>query len=171
MKRGLLILVLAVVALNVNAQTKIAHINGQVLRDTLQLQKDAVEKLKKFEQEGILELQEMNKSFEAAFMRYEQNKNDWTPVMLQLEEEKLQKKQVAFQTRQQELQQEIQIYGQELNKPVLELIETAINNVAETKKLSYVLDETVIAYFKGGIDITSDVMSELLKLEAELLGR
>lgn len=36
MKRGLLILVLAVVALNVNAQTKIAHINSQVLLDTLQ---------------------------------------------------------------------------------------------------------------------------------------
>ena len=34
MKRGLLILVLAVVALNVNAQTKIAHINSQVLLDT-----------------------------------------------------------------------------------------------------------------------------------------
>ena len=171
MKKGLLILVLAVVALNVNAQTKIAHINGQVLRDTLQTQKDAVAKLQKFEKEGVLELQEMNKSLEAAFVRYQQNEKDWLPVVKQMEEEKIQKKQVALQTRQQELEQQIQIYAQELNKPVLELIATAINNVAESKKLSYVIDESVTAYFKGGIDITNEVMAELLKLEKELLGK
>ncbi len=84
MKRGLLILVLAVVALNVNAQTKIAHINSQVLLDTLQSRKDAMEKLKKFEEEGVLELQEMNKSFEAAVMRYQQNEKDWSPVIKQM---------------------------------------------------------------------------------------
>tara|TARA_B100000123_G_C25701150_1_gene415366 strand:+ start:586 stop:1101 length:516 start_codon:yes stop_codon:yes gene_type:complete len=171
MKRGLLILVLAVVALNVNAQTKIAHINSQVLLDTLQSRKDAMAKLKKFEEEGVLELQEMNKSFEAAVMRYQQNEKDWSPVIKQMEEEKLQKKQVALQTRQQELEQQMQIYGQELNKPILELVQTAVNNVAESKKLSYVLDETVTLYFKGGIDITNEVMAELLKLEKELLGK
>ncbi|MEE3145197.1 MAG: OmpH family outer membrane protein [Bacteroidota bacterium] len=171
MKRGLLILVLAVVALNVNAQTKIAHINSQVLLDTLQSRKDAMAKLKKFEEEGVLELQEMNKSFEAAVMRYQQNEKDWSPVIKQMEEEKLQKKQVALQTRQQELEQQMQIYGQELNKPILELVQTAVNNVAEGKKLSYVLDETVTLYFKGGIDITNEVMTELLKLEKELLGK
>lgn len=171
MKRGLLILVLAVVALNLNAQTKIAHINSQVLLDTLQSRKDAMAKLKKFEEEGVLELQEMNKSFEAAVMRYQQNEKDWSPVIKQMEEEKLQKKQVALQTRQQELEQQMQIYGQELNKPILELVQTAVNNVAESKKLSYVLDETVTLYFKGGIDITNEVMAELLKLEKELLGK
>ena len=171
MKRGLLILVLAVVALNVNAQTKIAHINSQVLLDTLQSRKDAMAKLKKFEEEGVLELQEMNKSFEAAVMRYQQNEKDWSPVIKQMEEEKLQKKQVALQTRQQELEQQMQIYGQELNKPILELVQTAVNNIAESKKLSYVLDETVTLYFKGGIDITNEVLTELLKLEKELLGK
>ena len=65
----------------------------------------------------------------------------------------------------------MQIYGQELNKPILELVQTAVNNVAESKKLSYVLDETVTLYFKGGIDITNEVMTELLKLEKELLGK
>ena len=171
MKRGLLILVLAVLALNVNAQTKIAHINSQVLLDTLQSRKDAMAKLKKFEEEGVLELQEMNKSLEAAYVRYQQNEKDWSPVIKQMEEEKLQKKQVALQTRQQELEQQMQIYGQELNKPILELVQTAVNNVAESKKLSYVLDETVTLYFKGGIDITNEVMTELLKLEKELLGK
>lgn len=171
MKKVLLILVLVLGGLNVNAQTKIAHINSQKLLDTLQSRKDAMASLKKFEDEGVLELQEMNKSFEAAYMRYQQNEKDMTPVIQQMEQEKLQKKQQALQTRQSELEQQMQIYGQELNRPILELVQAAVNNVAESMKVSYVLDETVTLYFQGGTDITKEVMTELLKLEAELMGK
>lgn len=171
MKKVLLILVLVLGGLNVNAQTKIAHINSQKLLDTLQSRKDAMASLKKFEDEGVLELQEMNKSFEAAYMRYQQNEKDMTPVIQQMEQEKLQKKQQALQTRQSELEQQMQIYGQELNRPILELVQAAVNNVAESMKVSYVLDETVTLYFQGGTDITKEVMAELLKLEAELMGK
>ncbi len=171
MKKGLLLLVLVFGGINMNAQTKIAHINSQQLLDTLQSRKDAMAKLQKFEEEGVLELQEMNKSFEAAYIRYQQNEKDMTPVIQQMEQEKLQKKQQALQTRQQELEQQMQIYGQELNKPILDLVQTAVNNVAESKKFSYVLDETVTLYFKGGVDITKEVMTELLKLEKELMGK
>jgi Skp family chaperone for outer membrane proteins len=85
-----------------------------------------------------------------------------------MEQEKLMKKQQALETRQVELEQQMQIYGQELNKPILDLVQTAVNNIAESKKLSYVLDETVTLYFQGGIDLTQEVMTELLKLEAAL---
>ena len=171
MKKALLILVLIMGGVSVKAQTKVAHINSQKLLDTLQSRKDAMAKLKKFEEEGVVELQEMNKSFEAAYIRYQQNEKDWSPVIQKMEQEKLMKKQQALETRQQELEQQMQIYGQELNKPILELVQTAVNNVAESKKLSYVLDETVTLYFQGGMDITNEVMSELLKLEAELMGK
>jgi outer membrane protein len=134
---------------SVNAQTKVAHINSQKLLDTLQSRKDAMTKLKQFEEEGVVELQEMNKSFEAAYIRYQQNEKDWSPVIQKMEQEKLMKKQQALETRQQELEQQMQIYGQELNKPILELVQSAVNNVAESKKIQYVLDETVTLYFKG----------------------
>jgi outer membrane protein len=171
MKRALLILVLIMGGVSVNAQTKVAHINSQKLLDTLQSRKDAMAKLKQFEEEGVVELQEMNKSFEAAYIRYQQNEKDWSPVIQKMEQEKLMKKQQALETRQQELEQQMQIYGQELNKPILELVQSAVNNVAESKKISYVLDETVTLYFQGGMDITNEVMSELLKLEAEMMGK
>ena len=171
MKRVLLILVLIMGGGSANAQTKVAHINSQKLLDTLQSRKDAMTKLKKFEEEGVVELQEMNKSFETAYIRYQQNEKDWSPVIQKMEQEKLMKKQQALETRQQELEQQMQIYGQELNKPILELVQSAVNNVAESKKISYVLDETVTLYFQGGMDITNEVMSELLKLEAELMGK
>ena len=171
MKRVLLILVLIMGGVSANAQTKVAHINSQKLLGTLQSRKDAMTKLKKFEEEGVVELQEMNKSFETAYIRYQQNEKDWSPVIQKMEQEKLMKKQQALETRQQELEQQMQIYGQELNKPILELVQSAVNNVAESKKISYVLDETVTLYFQGGMDITNEVMSELLKLEAELMGK
>ena len=171
MKKALLILALIMGGVSVTAQTKVAHINSQKLLDTLQSRKDAMSKLKKFEEEGVVELQEMNKSFEAAYIRYQQNEKDWSPVIQKMEQEKLMKKQQALETRQQELEQQMQIYGQELNKPILELVQSAVNNVAERKKISYVLDETVTLYFQGGMDITNEVMSELLKLEAELMGK
>ena len=101
----------------------------------------------------------------------QQNEKDMTPVIQQMEQEKLQKKQQALQTRQSELEQQMQIYGQELNRPILELVQAAVNNVAESMKVSYVLDETVTLYFQGGTDITKEVMAELLKLEAELMGK
>ncbi len=171
MKKGLLILAIAFIGMNINAQTKVAHINSQVLLDTLQSRKDAMVALKKFEEEGVTELQEMQKSFEAAYLRYQQNEKDWSPVIQKMEQEKLMKKQQALEQRQAELEQQMQIYGQELNKPILALVQTAVSNVAEKEKISYVLDETVTLYFNGNgsVDLTSKVMTELLKLEAEML--
>jgi len=173
MKKVLLVLALAFSGIALNAQTKVAHINSQALLDTLQSRKDAMTKLKKFEEEGVEELQEMQKSFETAYVRYQQGQADMSPVIKKMEEEKLMKKQQALETRQQELEQQMQIYGQELNKPILELVQTAVSNVAKEENISYVLDETVTLYFdgKGSVDLTSKVMAELLKLEAELMGK
>jgi Skp family chaperone for outer membrane proteins len=71
--------------------------------------------------------------------------------------------------RQQSLEQEIQAYNEELNKPILERIQKSIEIVADRKKLNYVMDESVTLYFKGGIDCTAEVMVEMLRLDAEAL--
>ena len=168
MKNIIFLSVMLLMGFQAAAQMKIGHINSQVLLDTLQSRKDAMAALKQFEAEGVQELQEMNKAFESAYLRYQQNEKDWSPVIQKMEQEKLMKKQQALETRQVELEQQMQIYGQELNKPILDLVQTAVNNIAESKKLSYVLDETVTLYFQGGIDLTQEVMTELLKLEAAL---
>ena len=168
MKNVIFLSVMLLMGFQAEAQMKIGHINSQVLLDTLQSRKDAMAALKQFEAEGVQELQEMNKAFESAYLRYQQNEKDWSPVIQKMEQEKLMKKQQALETRQVELEQQMQIYGQELNKPILDLVQTAVNNIAESKKLSYVLDETVTLYFQGGIDLTQELMTELLKLEAAL---
>jgi outer membrane protein len=92
-----------------------------------------------------------------------------TPVEIKIAEDKLMKKQTNIQEREQSLQQEMQLYSQELNKPILDRVQKAVEIVSERKKLNYVIDESTTLYHKGGMDITGEVIIELLRLDAEAL--
>ena len=113
------------------------------------------------------ELKEMEDDLQKAYTKYVAEKDKLSPVMQQYEEERLQKKQYAMQQREQELQQQISNLGNDLNAPILKRVQKAVDIVSERKKLNYVIDETVTLYFKGGTDITAEVLTELLKLDAE----
>jgi outer membrane protein len=149
------------------AQSKVAHVNSQKLLDTLPSRKVAMEKLKDFETAGVNELKEMEADFNAALAKYEKERPNMTPMLIKIEEEKLMKKQQNIQDREQGLNQEMQMYSQDLNKPILERVQKAVEIVSDRKKLNYVVDETVTLYFKGGMDITAEVIVELLRLDAE----
>jgi outer membrane protein len=82
-----------------------------------------------------------------------------------MEEEKLQKKGAAIEERQQAIRAELQEYNQELFKPILARVKKAIETVADLKQLSYVIDETSTLYTKGGLNITNEVLVELLILD------
>jgi outer membrane protein len=167
MKKLILALLVVLSAGALNAQSKVGHVNSQKLLDTLPSRKEAITKLREFESNGIKELQEMEADFNKALQIYEQKRGDMSPVIQKIEEEKLMKKNQALQEREQALTQEMQIYSQELNKPILERVQKAVDIVADRKKLNYVIDETVTLYFKGGVDLTQEVLVELLRLDAE----
>ena len=169
MKKAVLVIALMLAAINANAQMKLAHVNSQQLLDTMPSRKAAMEKLKKFEQDGYKELTEIQKDLEEAYKKYEQNKGSWSPVILKIEEEKIMKKQQGLEDRQTALQQELQIYNQELNKPILEMVQKSVEIVSDRKKINYVIDESTTLYFKGGMDITAEVLIELLRLDAEAM--
>lgn len=166
MKKILIILTLLVSASSFT-QSKIGHVNSQVLLDTLSSRKAAIKQLEAYKAEGINELQEMNKAFEAAYVIFQQKEKDLSPVLLKMEQEKLGRKQQELEARQQELEKGLQIYNEELNKPILDRIQKAIEIISDRKKLNYVIDESATLYFKGGIDCTAEVMVELLRLDAE----
>ena len=147
------------------AQSKIAHVNSQKLLDTLPSRKIAIQKLQEFERNGVKELQEMEADLNMAYAKYEKERPNWSPVIIKIEEEKLQRKQQALQEREQALNAEMQAYSQELNTPILEKVQKAVKVVSERLKLNYVIDESVTLYFEGGTDITADVIKELLLLD------
>lgn len=156
-------------SLMAQTQQKIAHVNSQDLLDTMPSRKLAIEQLQKFEQDGVKELQEMEADLNKAYAYYEANKATWSPVIIKIEEEKLMKKQQALQEREQTLNSEMQAVSQELNKPILDRVQKAVEIVSDRKKLSYVIDESVTLYFKGGISIQAEVITELLRLDAEAM--
>jgi outer membrane protein len=167
MRRLVLAFLVVLGSTAVMAQSKVGHVNSQKLLDTLPSRKVAIKKLQEFEAGGIKELQEMEADFNAALAKYEQNRPNMSPVIQKIEEEKLMKKNQSIQEREQSLTQEMQIYSQELNKPILDRVQKSVELVAERKKLNYVIDETVTLYFKGGTDITQEVLVELLRMDAE----
>ena len=112
------------------------------------------------------ELKEMEADLQKRYSKYMAEQSTLSPIIKQNEEEQLQKKQQAMQLREQELQQKMQQLGTELNEPILKRVKKAIEIVAGRRKLSYVVDESSTLYFAGGTDITSEVMAELLRLDA-----
>lgn len=151
------------------AQSKVGHVNTQKLLDTMPSRKDAMKLLQDWEKKGVEELQEMQQDFQEALAVYENARPNMPQVMIKIEEEKLMKKQQAVQDREQALQQELQSLGQDLNQPILERVQKAVKIVAERKKLNYVLsidDFSLVLYSDGGTDITNEVITELLILDA-----
>lgn len=167
--KNILIAITFIISVNSFAQTKVGHVNSQKLLDTLQSRKLAVKQLDAFKLEGMKELQEMNKALEAAYVIFQQKEKDLSPVLLQMEQEKFNRKQQELESRQQELEKGLQIYNEELNKPILDRITKAIEIVADRKKLSYIIDESATLYSKGGIDCTAEVMIELVRLDTEAI--
>lgn len=170
--KKLFVVLVAVLSLSaVNAQSKVAHVNSQKLLDTLPSRKYAMQQLQDFEAAGVKELQEMEADLQNVYKKYMADQPNLSPVMRQYEEEKLQKKQYAIQQREQELQQQITNLSNELNAPILKRVQKAVEIVSDRKKVNYVIDETVTLYFKGGMDLTNEVMTELLRLDKEASGK
>ena len=178
--KNILIALTIIASVNSFAQTKIGHVNSQQLLDTLESRKQALKELEnikseglkvlqRIQDEGMKELQEMEKAFQAAYVIFQQKEKDLSPVLLKMEQEKLGRKQQELESRQQELEKGLQIYNEELNKPILDRITKAIEIVADRKKMSYIIDESATLYSKGGIDCTAEVMIELLRLDAEAI--
>lgn len=167
MKKIIFALIVMMCVGTVSAQSKIAHVNSTKLLDTLPSRKAAVKTLEDFGNAGEKELQEMETELQKAYEKYIKERETLSKVMQQYEEERLQKKQQAIQMREQELQQQMQKLSGDLNAPILKRLQKAVEIVSDRKKLNYVIDESQALYFKGGQDITSEVMVEILRLDAE----
>ncbi|MMZ69458.1 Outer membrane protein (OmpH-like) [compost metagenome] len=55
---------------------------------------------------------------------------------------------------------------QEMNAVILDRVKKAVNIVATAKKFNYIIDESTTLYSAGGVDVTNEVIVELMKLEA-----
>lgn len=166
MKKLLLIFISIMMLGVVDAQSKIGHVNSNAVLDTLPSRKAALLELQDLSKAAQKELEDADNDLNAAYEKYMKERESLSQVLRQYEEERLTKKQNDLQNRQQELQQRIQLRNDELNAPILKMLQLAVENVAKRKKLEYVLDESQLLY-SGGIDITNEVITEALTLDAQ----
>jgi len=148
------------------AQTKIGHVDSQKLLDTLPSRDIAIKKLDSMKTAGMQELQLMDSDFQKAYQDYITYQASKSPAERQIIEGRLMQKQQMLEATQASLEEGLAIMSEELNKPILDRVEKAIEIVAERKKLNYVIDVSATLYSKGGIDITNEVIVELLLLDA-----
>ena len=171
MKKLLLALVVLVgLGSTAMAQTKIGHVDMQMLWDTIPSSAVAAQKYQAFEEQLYKELQEMQASYQKAVVDYQNAMRSAEPpseMRRSIMEQEIGKKERDLQERQQTAQLEMQIRQSELEQPIQDRIIKSIKIVAEREKLSYVLDKSTTYYNAGGIDVTSAVLVELMKLEKE----
>ncbi len=166
MKKLIVLLVLMMASTMNFAQSKVAHVNTQRVLDTMPSRKAAEKELQNFEQRAVKELQETQQKLQSDYKKLQQEKSTMSPTAYKFEEERLMKKSQEFQTRQQELDQQIQVLSQELNKPILARVQKGVEKVCESEKIDYVIDESSLLY-SNGKDLTNLVIKEVMKMENE----
>ncbi len=166
MKKLFFALVIALTAATgAQAQTKVAHVNTQDLLDTLPSHKKGIEDISFFQKKGIEELTEMDANVKKLYKEYTELPAGTSPTIVKYSQDRVANAQQALETRQAELEQQIQIMNEELSTRTLATVKEAIDLVAKKKGFNYVIDEQG-ALFANGTNITNEVIVELLKIDA-----
>ena len=147
------------------SQVKIGFVDTQRLLDTMPSRKVAIQQYQDHEKALRDELTVIGAELQKMYEDYEKKQGDMTPVLRQHAEKKIMDKQRVVEERQQSMQEELQAYGEELNKPILAKVQKAIAVISERQKLSMVVDVTSTLYHAAEMNITNVVGVELMKLE------
>lgn len=167
MKKLLFALLIAVIApLAVTAQSKIAHVNSEKLIDTMPSQKKATQELKFLQDKGIEEMKELEAAAVKAITEYRGLPADSPQSVRDYAAQKAQKAQDNYETRRQQIEQQLEMMSKVLDKQILESVKEAVKIVAIRKGLNYVIDQSS-ALYTSGTDITNEVITELLKIDAK----
>lgn len=163
------ILVLLTVLCFVNfwslAQSKVAHVNSQTLLDTLPSRKKALLEIQDLNTRAEVELTELGAKIEKEYNAYMARRGTQSEQMNQYDESRLQKMQQDAQTREKEISDMLQNMTISMNEKTLKTVKDAVAVIATKKGFNYVIDEST-TLFSNGTNITSEVITELLRLDA-----
>jgi len=171
MKKTLSLVALLFVTNLAISQSKVAHVNSQSLLDTMPSRGLALKEIKEIEDEFKLELNGMYEEYEKTRAKLEAERATLSPTIIKSREANLMNLGQRIQEREQTVQSELQVRAQELNQPIFDRVKQAVDIVADRKKLNYVIDASNMLYSKGGMDITGEVVIELLKLDAAAINK
>lgn len=170
--KKIVITLVAVFALGIfsSSAQDMAHINYQKVMDTLNTYKRALaiqEDIDAVAQEKAKYLQETLQNDLAV---YQQNANTMTDIEREITESNLQTLQGKLQAVEQQYAIDMQTVETRYYVPLEEWLREAVGIVGEAKKVDYILYYNEGGIFwvnpNKGVDLTNEVITELLKLEA-----
>ena len=161
MKKVLVILTMVCAAFAVQAQTKVGHINSSLLIESMP-EADSIQKKLAVEQEQWKNIvddkdREMRTQY-AAFMEISEDPSV-NKTLKEIKMQEVENLQKQFQELQQRANVELQRKQEELLKPLLEKVRTAISEVAKANGYAYVMETS-----EGSGVIYSDPKFDLLPL-------
>ena len=167
MKKLSKVLFFIVLALGINcaanAQSqKIGYVDSQVIIDMMPEGAKIEQDLQAFYGELQTELQAMVTEYQNKMRDYEANQDTMSNILRQSKEKEIMDLQGRIQEFQANAEGELAAKQEELTKPMLDKIKTAIDAVVKAKGLAYVFEKTmVLSIGESAIDITADVKTKL----------
>lgn len=149
-----------------SAQSKIAHLNTQKVLAAMPSYNLAIQKLEDYRDEVEKEIETMIVDYQSVEENLIRNQETWTPIRIQIEQEKLAKKGQDIEKREQSAQMELQAYSNELNQPILDRVEKSVQIVSKRHSYDYVFDVSTLM-IANGPDITQEVITEVQMLDKQ----
>ena len=166
MKKSIILsAILAISIIPTFAQNGVGHINVDSLLVEMPDYKAVMTTLQAEQAKFEAEAKEMNAELEKGAQTLQANAGTWTELRQRQEQSRLQEAYNNIQENMQSAQQQLQAKEIELITPVLEKLQNAIDEVAQSMKLNYVLDASqskgMVIYSKGGTNLKSAVKEKL----------
>ncbi|HZW77589.1 MAG TPA: OmpH family outer membrane protein [Flavobacteriaceae bacterium] len=145
------------------AQTKVAHIEAQVLVESMPEYKAAISSLEKIERSYDTEIKAMMKELETKMRQYDSEAASKTEQENMKRVEEVQEMQGNIQAYRQQALADIEKKQMDIMKPILEKARAAIQKVGKAQGFQYVFDSSIGSgiLMAEGKDLMNDVKKEL----------
>ena len=146
---------------------KFGYINSAALLEEMPKIKEANSNLETLQKQLQAKGQKMLEEYQLEYQQLQQKyeRGEIAPKDLSAEEAKLQEKQQAILSFEQDIQKQLQEKQEQLYKPILDKVKEAINEVADEEGYSYIFDTSpgigVILYMDDSADVTSLVKAKM----------
>ncbi len=142
---------------------KFGYVNSMEILTAMPEMKTVEADLESYGKELDADYQKMVDEYQKKVAEYQKKEKEWSEAMKQVKQEELMQDQQRLQKTQQVFEDELMEKQQKLLAPLITKIETAINDVAKEKGLSYVFDTSkgMLLYADQQDDITKEVKEKL----------
>lgn len=146
-----------------SAQTKVGHIDVSALMTTMPAMKAAEAQLNKLREGYDTEYKKLVTEYQTKAAQYQKEAETAGDVLNQTRSQEMQDMGTRIQKYQDDASKALQDKSVELQKPLMEKAQAAIQKVARAKGIQYVLDSTVGSgvLLADGTDLLADVKKEL----------